>query len=107
MAKTTNSRYDYMKEGNVRDSVSESLYPDPLSLSYLDLHLSEKPVETTLGDSDIAFFWYTTQNVYGVPAWDDVVLTLNGIPHKNFLKLGDKIYFPNLSDIRSSFGKQR
>ena len=107
MAKTTNSRYDFMTEGTVLDEVSESLYPDPLSLNYLDLKLNSKPVEATLSDANIAFFWYVAQNVYGIPSWDDMVLTLNGVPHKNFLKIEDKVYFPELSDIKSSFGKQR
>lgn len=104
---TTYSRYDYMVEGAGYDEISESMYPDPLSLNYLDLNISNKPAELTLRDSDIAFFWYSTQNIYGIPRWDDIVLTLNGVPHKNFLKQGDKIYFPSLSDISSSFGKER
>ena len=42
---------------------------------------------------------------YNECAYDDLVLTLNGVPHKNFLRAGDAIYLPELQDIKRSFAK--
>ena len=44
-------------------------------------------------------------NEYGTRDYEDVVLTLNNIPHKNFLLEFDSIYYPDLSDIKKSFSK--
>lgn len=103
----TNSRYDFMKEGSVIDEITENAYPDPLSLNYHNLQLTSMPAEDTLNDSKISFLWREAERVYGKACWDDVALTLNGVPHKNFLKSGDKIYFPSEDDIVSSFTKER
>lgn len=103
----SNSRYDFMEEGKVMDTVSKSYYPDPLSLSYLGLRMSKEPAESKMTDSKISFFWKETYDQYGVASWDDIVLTLNGISHINFLKNGDVIYFPAVDDIKSSFQKDR
>lgn len=103
----TNSRYDFMTEGNTYDDVSLSYYPDPLSLNYLNLKMSNVPQKNVMTDSKIAFFWKEAENIYGTPSWDDMVLTLNGVPHKNFLRQGQIIYFPGISDMKNSFSKER
>lgn len=102
-----NSRYNFMTEGNTFDEVSKSLYPDPLSLNYHNLALSETPSRETMTEDTIRYFWRECQNVYGSPELDDMVLTLNGVPHINFLKPGESIYFPNKSDLMNSFIKDR
>lgn len=103
----TLSRYDYMSEGSVTDEVSKSAYPDPLSLNYLNFNLTSTPIKNVMTDSKIIYFWKEAENIYGVAKWDDIVLTINNIPHKNFLNPKDVIYFPTLSDIQSSFTKTR
>ena len=100
-------RYDFMKEGVVSDEISKSNYPDPLSLNYLNLTLSENPFSDKMTDSKIIYFWKEVKDIYGTPHYDDMILTLNGISHKNFLKQGTTIYFPILSDLTNSFNKKR
>jgi len=98
------SRYDFMLEGTIRDEVSDNLYPDPLSLNYLDFHiLGEYPVPHALEKEEIMSFWNLIEKYYESPELDDVVLTLNGIPHINFLQNGDYIAIPSKTDITSSF----
>lgn len=106
MAKTY-SRYDYMEQGVTSDDVSGSLYPDPLTLNYNELTLTSIPQKDTLKAQDIIFFWKETEDMYNIASYDDMVLTLNGIPHKNFLNPGHQIYFPSLEDITTSFSKKR
>ena len=103
----SNSRYDFMSNGVVADSETGSIYPVPLSLSYLIFKMTAEPKEDIMTNSKISFFWHEAEACYGSPCWDDVVLTLNGVAHKNFMKQGDKIYFPDLSDIKTSFMKER
>lgn len=103
----TQSRYDFMKEGTVHDEVTGSLYPDPLSMNYLDFNMTDVPVKDVMTDDKIISFWEEAQLFYGKACWDDVVLTLNGVSHRNFLRSGDKIYFPKEDDIRRSFAKER
>ncbi len=103
----TNSRYDFMKEGTVEDSMTGSLYPDPLTLEYSDFRMSSIPMKNTLSEKKIMFLWKEAEMMYGRACWDDMVLTLNGIPHRNFLNVGDVLYFPVEDDIRNSFSKER
>lgn len=103
----TKSRYDFMKEGVTADEVSGSLYPDPLSLNYSDFSIGSLPYKDIMTSRKIMFLWKEANDFYGQPCWDDIVLTLNGIPHKNFLEEGDELYFPLESDILTSFNKER
>lgn len=106
MSKTF-SRYDYMIEGNTMDEISSSFYPDPLSLNYNNLNLTSIPQNMKLTSHDIIFLWKEVEDMYGIASYDDLVLTLNGIPHKNFLHSGHKMYFPSISDMENSFSLGR
>lgn len=99
------SRYDFMTEGVTYDELSESYYPDPLSLNYVNLQITETPTKDVMNDPKIMYFWKNTENHYGSPIYDDIVLTLNGVSHKNFLTSGDTIIYPSLNDIDKSFNK--
>ena len=103
----TKSRYDFMKDGVTMDEVTGSFYPDPLTLNYSDFSMSELPIKNTMTEKKIIFLWKEADDFYGNPCWDDMVLTLNGIPHKNFLNVGDEIYFPIEDDLLNSFNKER
>ena len=103
----TKSRYDFMKDGVTADEISGSFYPDPLSLNYSDFSMSSVPLKDEMTSKKIIFFWKEAEALYGSPCWDDIVLTLNGVPHKNFLDVDDVMYFPSEDDIKISFGKER
>ena len=101
------SRYDFMDDGVALDPVSGSRYPDPLSLNYLNFRWSQLPKKDKMSESKILFFWKVAEIYYGSAEYDDIVLTLNGVPHKNLLRPGDEVYFPNSKDIIGSFEKDR
>ena len=103
----TNSRYDFMEPGQTPDEVNGSMYPDPLTLNYNRFQMTELPAKNNLTSLDIIYLWKESQDYYGKACWDDMVLTLNGIPHRNFLEPGDALYYPTESDIISSFNKTR
>ena len=104
---STLSRYDFMTESEIADEETNNLWPDPLSLCYLELKMSDEPVVDKMTSSKIEYFWKEADSILGTPYYDDIILTLNGVSHKNFLEAGDEILFPTLSDIKNSFTKSR
>lgn len=103
----TLSRYDFMTESEIADDETDNLWPDPLSLCYLELKVSSEPVVDKMTGSKISYFWKEAHSILGAPYYDDIILTLNGVSHKNFLEIGDEILFPSLTDIKNSFTKSR
>lgn len=98
------TRYSYMRESLVEDIDGEA-YPDPVSLNYKAFQANDFIEAYTLGEFDLERFWLTASKKYGKAELDDIVLTLNGIPHKHFLKIGDTIHYPAKSDIERSFSE--
>lgn len=99
------SRYDFMTESVVLDT-DFGTFPDVLSLNYNGFKASQALEAIELNDAEIEKFWWTVEKRYGTAEFDDMVLTLNGISHKNFLKEGDIIFIPARVDIFSSFSKE-
>ena len=97
------SRYQYMKASPVRD-INQNNFPDPLSLNYNNIFLSKKPEILYVEESDIRYLWMVSNKIYGEPELEDVVLSLNGYSHKNFLEERDPVIFPDKEDIKASFG---
>ncbi len=98
------TRYDYMKESSVRDTEDGAFYPDVLTLNLNTFTATEALIPIELTDIDIDKFWWTVQKQYGTAELDDIVLTLNGVTHRNFLEEGQIIFIPAKRDIESSFG---
>jgi len=97
-----NSRYTFMKPGSVTDE-DGSAFPDPLTLNYNNFVASETLTPIELTEVGIQYFWREVGLIYGTPELDDVVLTLNGIPHINFLDDEDIILVPSQNDIINSY----
>ena len=53
----TNSRYDFMSDSKVRDEVTRSFYPDPMSLNYNNITLSSIPLKDELNSVKIKYLW--------------------------------------------------
>jgi len=93
------SRYSYMKPSAYLDDDGD-YFPDPSSVNYNDIVASNiKPVEMT--ELTCEKFWTILPVIYGAYEWDDVLLSLNRVPHRNMLKPGDVIFAPTVADIRS------
>lgn len=99
------SRYDFMTASSVQDEEDSSVYPDPLSLNYNIFTPSQKPDIVELDSSQIERIWLLIAQYYGTAEYDDMLLTLNGVPHKNLLKEGDIFLIPTISDLETSFRK--
>jgi len=101
------TRYDFMKQSDVQDPEDKSFYPDVLSLNLNTFRATQPLTPVEVSDLDLEKFWWTTQRIYGTAELDDVVLSLNGIPHRNLLKEGDIVFFPAAIDIELSLKNQR
>lgn len=99
------NRYDFMTSSNTIDEATGNSYPDPLSISYFDLKPTAKPTKKVMTAHSANNFRLEAWEVYQDDYAGDLLLTLNGVPHKNFIKAGDVIYCPAIDDIKRSFGK--
>ena len=94
-----------MKPSVVEDEIDQDFFPDPLTLNYHAFELKDGVSAVELTDVDILQFWKFIYKHYGTPEYDDIVLSLNNVSHKNFLNPGDVIYIPTREDIERSFKK--
>lgn len=97
------SRYDYMTPGESYDTLIHDRYPDPLSLNYNTLKLSQRPYKDPMDRTKVTALWAECENAYMQPAYDDMLLSLNGVAHINLLSEDDVLYVPALTDIVQSF----
>jgi len=94
------SRYDAMEESKTIDPVDQVAYPDPLSLNYNNLHLSEIPKLRSVSKADLDRFWlFVLKHFKTIAEGDDVILTMNGIPYVGMMAPGDQIYMPVSQDM--------
>ena len=90
-----------MTPSKVFDEVDGEAYPDPLSVKYVNSQLSSLPEKHTVSILDIEKFWLFMQNNYGVSQYDDILLTLNGVPYIGSLEPGDVIYKISMNDLKN------
>ncbi len=90
-----------MLNSKVRDSEDGEQFPDPLSASFENTQFTNIPQTHTITAGDISKFWLTMYNHYGLVELDDVLLSLNGVPHISCLEPGDTIYMLDINDIRN------
>lgn len=100
------SRYDFMTDSSVKDTEDGSYYPDVLSLNFNTFKAASALTPLELTDIAIEKFWWTIQKQYGTAEYDDIVLTLNGISHRNFLVEGNILFIPSVADIENSFKRR-
>lgn len=91
------SRYNYMNRSSHKD-IDGDYFPDPSSINYNNIEASNiTSIEMTEVTCEKP--WLLLPLVFGNYEYDDVLLTLNRIPHKNMLKPGDILYAPTVEDI--------
>lgn len=95
------SRYKYMSSSIYQDEDGD-YFPDPTSINYNDLVASNiTPIEMT--ELTCEKVWTLLPTLFGDYIFDDILLSLNRIPHRNMLKPGDIIFSPTVGDIRDTF----
>jgi hypothetical protein len=89
-----------MKEGVVIDSKTKETYPDPLSIDFSSFEYTEPAIKVE-PDETIAQKPYLLMSAqYGVTYYDDIILSLNNIPHLSKLMDFPFLLLPINSDLR-------
>jgi hypothetical protein len=73
-------------------------FPDPL-IDYNHGTLSKIPTLYTITDNDLAKFWVTMWEQYGLNYYDDLWLNINGVAYLMELRPGDQIYKVEEGDL--------
>jgi len=89
-----------MTPSNVQDSLTQEVYPDPLSVDYNDFSFNSAPIQIPLDISFMNRFYILTYKVYGATYYDDILMNLNNIPHFSKLTEHEIIYTPELTDMQ-------
>lgn len=94
------SRYNALANSKVKDPVDQDNYPDPLSINYNNMALTEIPGRTTLSKIDLDRFWLFMNKQYsGGNEADDILLIINDVPYLGMLAPGDSLYIPAAADL--------
>lgn len=103
------SRYNLMRASADVDPIDLEAYPDPLSVDYEQLTLSEAPYQYEVDDKLIEKPFVITSALYGATELEDIVFDLNNVGHVQQLKLEESriIIFPVSTDILSFFSTNR
>lgn len=87
-----NSRYDYMATSAHRDTNSDDLYPDCLSIDWHLPALATIPETHVLSKADLEKFWKMYYELYNKTDDDDLLLEYNGVDYIGVLEPGDELY---------------
>jgi len=94
------SRYEAMKDSQVKDPADKDNYPDPLSINYNNVVLTELPGRVALTKADFERFWLFMSKQYkNIAEADDVLLIVNDVPYLGMLQPGDYLYLPVITDL--------
>ena len=96
-----NSRYDFMKPSKYKDDITGEFFPDPSTLNYNDI-VSNRIKNLELTELTCEKFWTILPYVFKGYYYDDILLSVNNIHHRNFLKPGDVLFSPNEEDIEGA-----
>lgn len=101
-----NSRYNAMKDSTSIDEVDKQNYPDVLSVDYTTFVFSTPPVvinpDTTLQQKP--YYFTALPEVYGEPAYDDMLFNVNNVPHTSLLFDFPTLNVPSKADVLSFLG---
>lgn len=95
-----NSRYDYMRPSDVMD-IDGEFFPDPLTINYQRVlnTTDELPISYALNLYDLKKLWLSYYKQTSSVDMDDILYTVNGIPHVGLLEPEDSIYRFNTNAV--------
>ena len=95
------SRYDLMAASSDIDETDLERYPDPLTIDYENLVLTEAPYQYEIDETFIKKPYIVTNALYGVTEYDDIILDINGVCCIQSLKNkeGSILIFPVQKDL--------
>jgi hypothetical protein len=94
------SRYDVIPPSN-QTTDTGLYYPDICRYPINQFVKKETQKQYALRQPDIDRFDLTVNTEYGVPAYDDLVLSLNNIANIHDLVPGQVLNFPDINDIQA------
>ena len=100
------SRYDMMKASDQTDLVTNLVYPDPLSVDYGSFQLTTAPYVVGTDDRFRKYPFLIMYAIYGQAQYDDIILSLNNIPHLSKIQDVDTIPIPSQSDLLAFIGQR-
>lgn len=107
MTDAITSRYNLMK-ASAQTDIDNQTYPDVLSLDLGSFELTEPPVQYIMDDAFkrkpyqvIGYFMNALTNAQ----YDDIILNINNIPHKDLIEEGNSIILPVLTDLLNFINK--
>ncbi len=95
------SRYDYMTASKYKDDITGEYFPDPSTLNFNQIE-SNKVRAVELTELTCEKFWTILPYLFNAYDFDDILLSVNRVHHKNFLKPGDLLFSPSRTDIEDS-----
>jgi hypothetical protein len=104
------SRYSLMRNSLTEsDSVDTQIYPDILTVDFGSFSYTEPPFIVDVDDRLQQFPYLITNAFYKQAAYDDIVFSINNIPHtsllqnasNNGLPLFSTLKFPTFGDLNA------
>jgi hypothetical protein len=86
------SRYDIMIDSITGiDPIDQQVYPDPLVIDYAKFQYNEPPYIVDIDERLQTYPYIITNSLYQVAAYDDIIFSINNIPHRSLL-MKTKVY---------------
>jgi hypothetical protein len=93
------TKYLVIKNSTVNADSLGNFYPDVLTFPVSKFIYNDVPAQVTLTQGDIARFDIFIYTYYGISDYQDLILSLNGIPSVHELYVGQILKLPSTNDI--------
>lgn len=100
------SRYDLMQPSLTATDIDNQVYPDVLTADFGSFVYTQPPFQVQPNDSLQKLPYITTNGLYNVAAYEDIVFMINNVPHVSLLDNFTVILFPVLADLVSFMKEQ-
>jgi len=93
-----------MTQSTYKD-IDGDYFPDPSTINYNNVEASNV---TTIELTELTCnkFWALLPTLFDAYEYDDILLSLNRIPHKNMLKPGSVLFSPTREDIEGTLSNE-
>lgn len=100
------SRYDLMTGSPTQtDPADNQVWPDPLSVDFTSFTLTQAPFILQPDDRLEEYPYLVMYSIYVSAQYDDIILSLNNVPHISKVQNFPSIQCPVFSDLAQFFGQ--
>ena len=100
------SRYDLMRGSANQIDTDGEVWPDPLTVDYTSFTLTQAPYSFLPEDRLQKYPYLVTYAFYKQTQYEDIVFSINGVPHLSKVQTFPSISFPVFSDLLQFFGQE-